>query len=70
MLPPRPAINKLAPSVHGGIDYEELARLGVAPEAVLDFSVSCNPFGPPPGIREDLADASIERYSDTEASEL
>jgi histidinol-phosphate aminotransferase len=70
LLPPRPAINKISPSVHGGIDHAELERLGVSPETVLDFSVSCNPFGPPPGIRNALADASIECYPDTEASEL
>jgi histidinol-phosphate aminotransferase len=70
LLRPRPAINKLIPCVHGGIDYTELKRLGLSPEATLDFSVSCNPFGPPPGIREALTDASIESYPDSEASEL
>ncbi len=70
MLRPRPAINKLLPCVHGGIDYTELKKLGVSPEAVLDFSVSCNPFGPPPGISEALANTSIECYPDSETSEL
>lgn len=70
MLPPRPAINKISPCVHGGIDYEELARLDISPETVIDFSVSCNPFGSPPSIREALSDTPIERYPDTEASEL
>ena len=67
---PRPAINKISPCIHGGINHEELARFGIPPEAVLDFSVSCNPFGPPPGIKEALADTSIACYPDTEASEL
>lgn len=70
MLLPRPAINKISPCIHGGINHEELARFGIPPEAVLDFSVSCNPFGPPPGIKEALADTSIACYPDTEASEL
>ena len=70
MLRPRPAINKLIPCVHGGIDCAELKSLGISPEAVIDFSVSCNPFGPPPSIRETLANASIERYPDSEANEL
>ncbi len=70
MLLPRHAINKLPPCVHGGIDHEELARLGISPETILDFSVSCNPFGPPPGIKEVLSDTSIACYPDTEASEL
>ncbi len=33
-------------------------------------ALACNPFGPPPGIREALANTSIERYPDSEASEL
>lgn len=70
MLQPRPTINKLAPCIHGGIDYAELKDLGISPEAILDFSVSCNPFGPPPGIKEALANTSIEHYPDSEASEL
>ena len=70
MLSPRPAINNLAPCVHGGIDHAELESLGIHPKAILDFSVSCNPFGPPPGIRESLANTTIECYPDTEASEL
>jgi len=70
LLQPRPAINKITPCVHGGIDYTELNKPDITPEAVLDFSVSCNPFGPPPGIREALADTSIECYPDSEAGEL
>jgi len=70
LLQPRPAINKLTPCVHGGIDYAELKKLGVSLEAILDFSISCNPFGSPPGIREALTDTLIERYPDSEASEL
>ncbi len=70
MLRPKPNIDKLAPGTHGGIDYGELERLGIPPETVLDFSVSTNPFGPPPGIREALGSASIERYPDSEATQL
>ena len=70
MLRPRPAIDKLTPCIHGGIDYAELKSLGISPEAVLDFSVSINPFGPPPGIRETIASTSFERYPDSKASEL
>jgi histidinol-phosphate aminotransferase len=66
----RPAIDRLATSIHGGIDYEELKKLGISPEAVLDFSVSINPFGPPPGIREALTSTSAEQYPDPEATEL
>jgi histidinol-phosphate/aromatic aminotransferase/cobyric acid decarboxylase-like protein len=44
--------------------------LGLAPEEVVDFSVSINPFGPPPGVREAVASASVERYPDPEATGL
>jgi len=70
MLRPKPNIDKLVPTTHGGINYPELEKLGISPEDVLDFSVSTNPFGPPPGIKEALAQASIERYPDSEATEL
>ncbi|MDP2931713.1 MAG: histidinol-phosphate transaminase [Chloroflexota bacterium] len=70
MLRPKPNIEQLAPSTHGGIDYRELERLGISPASVLDFSVSSNPFGPPPGITEALCRASIADYPDTEATEL
>ncbi len=70
MLQPRPAINEFTACAHGGIDYAELKRLGISPETILDFSVSCNPFGPPPGIGKALADASVECYPDSEAGEL
>jgi histidinol-phosphate aminotransferase len=70
LLQPRPAISKITSCTHGGIDYAELKRLGIPLETILDFSVSCNPFGSPPGVREALADASVERYPDSEASEL
>lgn len=70
MLQPKPNIDKLVPSPHGGINYIELEKLGISPENILDFSVSTNPFGPPPGIREALGSASIECYPDSEATEL
>ncbi len=70
MLRPKPNIEKLVPVSHGGINYLELEKLGISPEDVLDFSVSTNPFGPPPGIREAIAQASVDRYPDSEATEL
>jgi len=70
LLQPKPNIDKLAPVTHGGINYIELVKLGISPESVLDFSVSTNPFGPPPGIREAMGSASIENYPDSEATEL
>jgi threonine-phosphate decarboxylase len=36
--------------IHGGNIYEVAERMGVSPEAVLDFSASINPLGPPPHL--------------------
>ena len=55
---------------HGGINYAELKTMGFSPDEVLDFSVSFNPFMPPPGIKEALGTIAIERYPDSEAMEL
>ncbi len=70
MLRPRPGIEKFKPATHGGINYAELAKLGMQPEDVLDFSVSTNPFGPPPGIREALCQVAVDRYPDSESAAL
>ena len=70
MLSPKPHISRLAPSVHGGPGYREMKELGLTAENVLDFSVSTNPFGPPPGIEKALSEAEISLYPDTEAGEL
>jgi len=70
MLRPKPNIDRLVPTTHGGINYLELEKSGISPEDVLDFSVSINPFGPPPGIRQALSQASVDRYPDSEATEL
>ena len=44
--------------------------MGIAPESVLDFSVNTNPFMPPPEIMKALDSIPIERYPDSEATEL
>jgi histidinol-phosphate aminotransferase len=67
---PKRAIAGLKPGVHGGIDAAELKALGIDPAGVLDFSVCTNPFMPPPGIREILAAAPVERYPDSRAAAL
>ena len=69
-MEPRPELEKLIPCPHGGPDYGELERMGLPPEEILDFSVSTNPFGPPPGMREILLQIPIEKYPDTEATSL
>jgi histidinol-phosphate aminotransferase len=70
VLRPKPNVGKLAPAAHGGINYQELEKLGISPEDVLDFSVSINLFGPPPGTKQVLGEASIDRYPDSETTEL
>ncbi|MFO8100764.1 MAG: histidinol-phosphate transaminase [Dehalococcoidia bacterium] len=67
---PREEIASLEICPHGGPDYAELKLLGLEPEEVLDFSVSANPFGPPPGAKEALTSAVIDRYPDSESSQL
>lgn len=69
-LRPKREIAGLKTCPHGGIDYAELRALGVNPGDILDFSVSTNPFMPPPGIRETLSSLPIEQYPDSQAIEL
>ncbi|MFH1775872.1 MAG: histidinol-phosphate transaminase [Chloroflexota bacterium] len=69
-LQPRPQIANLMACPHGGINHAELKALGMAPEAVIDFSVSTNPFMPPPGVGKALNQVAIDKYPDSEATEL
>lgn len=69
-LPLRPKTGELEPCPHGGIDYLELEKLEISPESVIDFSVNSNPFGPPPAVTKALAEVAIDRYPDSEATEL
>jgi histidinol-phosphate aminotransferase len=52
------------PSVHGALDYEELERLGLKPDDVLDFSSNVNPYGPAEGVHEAIANVALDRYPD------
>lgn len=70
MLSPKPHISSLPPAVHGSIDYREVAALGISPDTILDFSVNCNPYGPSPSIRDIIDLLRIDRYPDSESSEL
>lgn len=55
---------------HGAFDYAELARLGLTPDDLLDFSSNINPFGPPAdlvdGVRHALSASLLARYPDRE----
>ena len=69
-LSPNPRIESLQTCLHGGPDYAELESMGISPEDVVDFSVGSNPFGIPDGMRDTLSTVSIDRYPDSEATEL
>jgi len=69
-LRPRPEIENIKVCLHGGPDYAELRAMGLAPEDIVDFSVCCNPFTPPPAVRKILNSIAINQYPDPEATEL
>jgi len=69
-LHPKPEVENLRVCPHGGPNYDELTAMGLTPEEVLDFSVCSNPFPPPPGVRKILNTVAINRYPDSEATEL
>jgi histidinol-phosphate aminotransferase len=67
---PRPELLQIPDAIHGALDFAELDRLGLAPEAVLDFSVNGNPYGPSPRVREAIAQVPYDRYPDREVLAL
>lgn len=54
--------------VHGGLYEPELRALALRPEALLDFSVSTNPYGPAPEVLRAIREAAVERYPDPHAT--
>lgn len=66
-LQPRSELLHISSAVHGGIDQDELDRLGLDSDRILDFSVNTNPFGPAPGVREVLTNVALDRYPDPAA---
>ncbi|MDP2729029.1 MAG: histidinol-phosphate transaminase [Dehalococcoidales bacterium] len=69
-LRPRPEIENLEPSPHGGLNQAELKAMGLTPEEVLDFSVCANPFPPPPEVNKALESVSVNRHPDSESTEF
>ncbi len=53
---------------HGGPNQVELDRFGVDYRDVIDFSVSTNPYGPAPEMRDAIAAASIATYPEPSAA--
>jgi histidinol-phosphate aminotransferase len=64
---PSPRLRDLAPCPHGSVTDAELQALGLARGAVIDFSASTNPLGPPPGVKQALAALEVGRYPDDTA---
>ncbi len=69
-IEPRPEVRVTPAAYHGAFDYNELERLDLSPDEVIDFSVNSNPYGPPPGIREAIANVPLDRYPDRECLAL
>lgn len=69
-LQPKKHIAGLKACAHGGTNYAEFKKLDIKPEDILDFSVSTNPFMPPPGIRELMMQVPVERYPDSQSTEM
>jgi histidinol-phosphate aminotransferase len=69
-LQPRPEVVALSSAYHGALDYAELEEQGLSPDAVLDFSVNSNPYGPSPSIRDALSQVPLDRYPDRQALAL
>lgn len=55
---------------HGGLNHAELSALGLTPDEVLDFSVCSNPFPLPIELGKICDTIAINRYPDSEATEL
>ncbi len=62
--------SKLAENVHGGIDFDELARRGISRDEIIDFSSNIMPYGPAPGVVKAIRSVSFSGYPDRECSEL
>ena len=56
--------------VHGGLNYAELASLGLRPEEIIDFSASINPLGPSQAALESAQRVNLATYPDPECLEL
>ena len=70
MLRAKPHIESIVPVTHGGISYANLAEKGVSAGNVLDFSICCNPHGPPKKVYTALRKINIELYPDPDSSQL
>jgi len=61
--------NPMTPS-HGGLNYKELLKEHIRPQDVKDFSVSINPAPLPESVRRKIMDVPLDRYPDSDSTEL
>lgn len=70
----RSKLATLSPVVHGACDYGELARLGLPPAEIVDFSANSNPHGPHPAVlaavQAALDPATLAHYPDRDCLAL
>ena len=69
-IQPRPEVQATPLDQHGALDFEELSRLGIAPDEIIDFSVNSNPWGPSPKVHHALQQVVVDRYPDRESLAL
>ncbi len=69
-LEARNHLHTVQPCPHGSFSYRESAERGIPQDGVLDFSASCNPLGPAPGVLAALRHLQVGRYPDDESAEL
>ncbi|MBI2979774.1 MAG: histidinol-phosphate aminotransferase family protein [Chloroflexi bacterium] len=69
-LRPKPEVENLGVCSHGGLNYAELRAMGLDPTEVVDFSVCSNPFPLPSGVKKVLNTVAIDRYPDSESTDL
>jgi threonine-phosphate decarboxylase len=70
-----PAISATLPFVtHGAINHSEFQRLGLRPDAVIDFSANSNPYGPHPAVvaavQAAVSASTLARYPDRDYLDL
>lgn len=65
--PPRTQDPNAPLRAHGGLRDAELHELGLAAHDILDFSTSCNPYGPCLDVLQAVRTAPLERYPDPSA---
>ncbi|MGI5834894.1 MAG: pyridoxal phosphate-dependent aminotransferase [Chloroflexota bacterium] len=70
MIKARKHLNSVPLCPHGSYSDREAVERGLPPSDVIDFSASCNPLGPAPGVLAALEGIDPSRYPDDESIEL